>query len=260
MLIMDLEDAVAPERKPEARDAVCAAIATGGYGPRELLVRANALDTPWGAEDIASVARSGADGVVLSKVNAPGDVRAAVDILEASGAPATLAVWVMAETARGILAMDAIAGSSPRLAGILMGTSDLARETRVRHTPDRAGFLTALNLCVLAARANGLDILDGVHLDLEDDAGLAQACAQGRDLGFDGKTIIHPRQLSAANAAFAPDAAALERARRISTAYAEARAAGKAVVVVDGKLVEDLHVQEAAREIALAERIADMGW
>jgi citrate lyase subunit beta/citryl-CoA lyase len=146
------------------------------------------------------------------------------------------------------------------MAGILMGTSDLAREMRARHTPERLPFIAALNLCVLAARAHGLDVLDGVHLDLEDDAGLARACAQGRELGFDGKTLIHPRQLAAANAAFAPDAAALARARRITAAFAEARAVGKAVVVVDGRLVEDLHVQEAAREIALADAIARMGW
>jgi citrate lyase subunit beta/citryl-CoA lyase len=260
VLILDLEDAVAPERKQDARDAVVAAIAAGGYGPRELLVRANALDTPWGADDLRALAASGAHGVVLSKVNSAADVQAAVRLLEDAGAPPTLALWIMAETARGILSIDAIAGSHPRLAGILMGTSDLARETRARHTPDRLGFITALNLCVLAARAHGLDILDGVHLDLEDDAGLARACAQGRDLGFDGKTIIHPRQLAAANAAFAPDVATLERARRISAAFAEASAAGKAVVVVDGRLVENLHVQEAAREIALAESIARMGW
>jgi citrate lyase subunit beta/citryl-CoA lyase len=260
MLILDLEDAVAPERKEEARAAVCAAIAAGGYGRRELLVRVNALDTPWGAEELAALATAGADGIVLPKVNSPADVQEAARLLEAAAAPLGLALWVMAETARCILDIDAIAGSHPRLAGILMGTSDLARECRIRHTPDRYGFLLALSACVLAARAHGLEILDGVHLDLDDDEGLARSCAQGRDLGFDGKTIIHPKQLAAANTAFAPSADGLARARRIREAWRETTAAGKAVVVVDGRLVENLHVQEAERELALATQIDAMGW
>lgn len=260
VLILDLEDAVAPERKAEARAAVRAAIAGGGYGPREILVRVNALDTPWCADDLAGMAGAGADGIVLPKVNSPADVQAAARQLEAAGAPGALALWIMAETARGILHIDAIAGSHPRLAGILMGTSDLARECRIRHTPDRLGFLSALSACVFAARAHGLEILDGVHLDLDDDDGLARSCTQGRDLGFDGKTIIHPKQLAAANTAFAPSAGGLERAARILAAWRETVAAGKAVAVVDGKLVEHLHVQEAERDIALAEQIRTMGW
>jgi citrate lyase subunit beta/citryl-CoA lyase len=258
VLILDLEDAVAPERKIEARAQVIAAIAAGGYGPRELLVRANALDTPWGQDDLRALAGSGAEGIVLSKVSSPTEVRAAASLLE--GAGGEQALWIMAETARCILDIDAIAGADPRLRGILMGTSDLARECRIRHTPDRLGFITTLNLCVLAARARGLEILDGVYLDLEDDAGLRAACQQGRDLGFDGKTIIHPRQLAAANAAFGPSPEALRRAQRVIAGFREAEAAGKAVVVVDGHLVENLHVQEAERELALAERIATMGW
>jgi citrate lyase subunit beta/citryl-CoA lyase len=193
-------------------------------------------------------------------VDEPADVQRAARLLDEAGAPPRLALWIMAETARGILAIDAIAGSHPRLAGILMGTSDLARETRARHTPARLGFIGALNLCVLAARAHGLEVLDGVHLDLEDDAGLEAACVQGRDLGFDGKTVIHPRQLAAANRVFAPSAEAVQHARRISEAFAQAAAAGKAVVVVDGRLVENLHVQEARRELALAAAIERMGW
>ena len=260
VLILDLEDAVAPERKEEARAQVIAAIAAGGYGERELLVRCNALDTPWGADDLRALARAGADGLVLSKVNSAADVQAAARILDEAGAPGEPAIWVMAETARCILDIDAVAGSHRRLRGILMGTSDLARECRIRHTPDRAGFLTTLSLCVLAARAHGLEILDGVHLDLDDEAGLARHCEQGRDLGFDGKTLIHPKQLAAANMAFAPAPEALARARRIIEAWQQASAAGKAVVVVDGRLVENLHVQEAERDLELAERIGRVGW
>ena len=259
-LILDLEDAVAPERKTEARQQVRAAIAAGGYGRRELLVRANALDTPWGEEDLRAFAGAGADGIVLAKVSSPAEVLQAVRILGQAGAPDTLALWIMAETARCILDIDAIAGAHPRLAGILLGTTDLARELRVRHTPERLGFMAALNLCVLAARAHGLDVLDGVHLDLEDDAGLRQACQQGRELGFDGKTLIHPRQLEAANAVFAPAAEELDRAREIIAAWREASARGSAVVVVGGRLVENMHVAEAERLIAVAEAVAEMGW
>lgn len=260
VLILDLEDAVAPERKEEARAQVLAAIAAGGYGERELLVRCNALDTPWGTDDLRALARAGAHGLVLSKVNSAADVQAAARLLDEAGAPGEPALWIMAETARCILDIDAVAGAHRRLRGILMGTSDLARECRIRHTPDRAGFLTTLSLCVLAARAHGLEILDGVHLDLDDDAGLARHCEQGRDLGFDGKTLIHPKQLAAANAAFAPSPEALARARKIIDAWQEASAAGKAVVVVDGRLVENLHVQEAERDLELAERIGRVGW
>ena len=260
VLILDLEDAVAPERKAEARAQVITAIAAGGYGERELLVRCNALDTPWGADDLRAMAHSGAHGLVLSKVNSAADVQAAARLLDEAGAPGEPVLWIMAETARCILDIDAVAGAHRRLRGILMGTSDLARECRIRHTPGRAGFIPTLGLCVLAARAHGLEILDGVHLDLDDDEGLARQCEQGRDLGFDGKTLIHPKQLAAANAAFAPSPESLVRARRIIDAWQQASAGGKAVVVVDGRLVENLHVQEAERDLELAEGIGRMGW
>ncbi len=259
-LILDLEDAVAPERKVDARAEVVAAIAAGGYGPREVLVRCNALDTPWGADDLRALARSGADGIVLSKVNTAADVHAAARLLEDAGAPGDPSLWIMAETARCILDIDAVAGSHRRLRGILMGTSDLARECRIPQSSDRLGLLHALGACLLAARAHGLEILDGVCLELEDDAALARQCAQGRDLGFDGKTLIHPEQLAAANTAFAPSPEALARAVRIIAGWREAAAAGKAVVVVDRRLVENLHVQEAERELDLAGLIAAMGW
>jgi len=260
VLILDLEDAVSPGNKALAREQVCAAIAAGGFGARELLVRANALDTPWGVEDLRAIACSGADGVVLSKVSSANDIEDAARLLEDNGAAAKLAIWFMAETARCILDIDVIAGAHPRNRGILLGTSDLARETRVRHTPDRLGFMSTLNLCVLAARAHGLDVLDGVHLDLHDAAGLRAQCEQGRDLGFDGKTVIHPAQLAITNEVFSASSAELEKAREIIAAWREASARGSAVVVVNGRLVENLHVAEAERLIAVSDAVAQMGW
>lgn len=260
VLILDLEDAVAPQAKASARGRIADALAGGGYGARELLVRVNALDTPWGIDDLRILAPLQADGIVLPKVSSADDVLDAVRLLEDSGAAPGLRVWCMAETARGILAIDSIAGAHPRLAGILMGTSDLARELRVRHTPDRLGFLPAFGQCVLAARAHGLEILDGVHLDLHDDAGLHAACVQGRDIGFDGKTLIHPGQLPAANMAFTPAPDEVGRAREIIAAWQEAQSQGNAVVVVHGRLVESLHVAEAERLLAVAEAVARMGW
>jgi citrate lyase subunit beta/citryl-CoA lyase len=260
VLILDLEDAVAPAAKESARVQIAAALAEGGYGARELLVRVNGLDTPWGADDLRAFAGAGADGIVLPKVSSADDVLQAVRLLDVAGAGAGMRLWCMAETARGILAIDAIAGAHPCVAGILMGTSDLARELRVSHAPQRLGFLTALGQCVLAARAHGLDILDGVHLDLHDDAGLQAVCAQGRELGFDGKTLIHPAQLAAANAAFAPTTDEVAAAHEIIAAWREAQSHGGALVVVKGRLVENLHVAEAERLLAVAEAVERMGW
>ncbi|MEA1677053.1 CoA ester lyase [Nitrospirillum sp. BR 11163] len=255
VLILDLEDAVAPDAKELARRQVLAAIAAGGFGRREVLIRTNGLDTPWGHADLAAAARSGADGVLIPKVESDEAVRQADRLLAAHGAPRELALWVMMETALGMLNAREVAGASPRLAGLVLGTSDLAKELHAHHTPMRLPMITALGLCLLAARAHNLAILDGVHLNLDDDAGLEASCRQGVELGFDGKTLIHPKQLAAANAAFAPDAASLDHARRIIAAHAEAMAQGKAVVLVDGRLVEALHVAEAHRLVALAKAI-----
>ncbi|ASG21274.1 HpcH/HpaI aldolase/citrate lyase family protein [Nitrospirillum viridazoti] len=255
VLILDLEDAVAPDAKEQARAQVLAAVAAGGFGRREVLIRTNGLDTPWGHADLAAAARSGAHGVLIPKVESDEAVRQADRLLAAHGAPRELALWVMMETALGMLNAKEIAAASPRLAGLVLGTSDLAKELHAHHTPLRLPMITALGLCLLAARAHGLAILDGVHLDLDDEAGLEASCRQGVELGFDGKTLIHPKQLAAANAAFAPDAASLDRARRIIAAHAEAMARGKAVVLVDGRLVEALHVAEAHRLVALAKAI-----
>jgi len=253
---LDLEDAVAPDAKLTARDTVLAALAGGGYGHRELFLRVNGLNTPWGHDDLVAAATSGAHAVLLPKVESADTVRQADRLLAAAGAPDDLALWCMMETPRGMLRAEEIADASPRLAGFVMGTSDLAKDLRCAHTPLRLPMLTALGLALLAARAAGLAILDGVYLDLKDDAGFAAACAQGRELGFDGKTLIHPNQLAAANAAFAPSDDEVAWSRRVIAAHAEAVLAGKGVVLVDGRLVENLHVEGARRVVAMAEAIA----
>jgi len=256
-LILDLEDAVAPGAKVAARERVVAAVSAGGWGPREVLVRANAADTPWGADDLAALAGSGADGIVLSKVERPETVKAAEAALTAAGAPISLALWCMIETPLGVLNSAAIAGSSPRLAGLILGTSDLAKDLRAAYEPGRQPLLTALGLCLLAGRAYGLAVIDGVHLDLEDEAGFAESCRQGAALGFDGKSLIHPKTLAAANAAFAPSTEAVETALRVIAAHAAALTAGQGVTVVDGRLVEALHVSDAERVVAMHRAIAE---
>jgi citrate lyase subunit beta/citryl-CoA lyase len=251
VLLLDLEDAVAPAAKEAARTQVVAAVRAGGFGRREVVVRVNALATPWGAADLSAVAAAGADAVCLPKVESPEAVAEAAGLLRHHGAPPGLALWAMVETPRGVLAAPTIA-AAPGLACLVAGTSDLVKDLGARHTPGRAEVLTSLSLIVLAARAHRLACLDGVHLDLADDAGLEAACRQGRDLGFDGKTLIHPRTVEVANRVFAPDVAELEAARRVVEAHAEAEAAGRGVVVVEGRLVEALHVEQARRLLALA--------
>jgi citrate lyase subunit beta / citryl-CoA lyase len=255
-LILDLEDAVAPEAKELARAQVAAAVRAGGYGARERIVRVNALATPWGRADVAAIATCGADAVLAPKIESAEDVRAIVAALDEAGGPPDLPVWAMVETPLAFLRIDAIAGAHPRLAVLVVGTSDLVKDLHARHSKERGETATARSLAVLAARAHGLGALDGVHLDLDDDAGLALACAQGRDMGFDGKTLIHPKQIAAANAAFAPSAQELAAAREIVAAWHAAQAAGKGVVVVAGRLVENLHYAEAQRQLAIADAIA----
>ncbi|CAB3864577.1 CoA ester lyase [Achromobacter mucicolens] len=254
-LILDLEDAVAPDAKEQARTQVAAALREGGYGRRECIVRVNALDTPWGLDDVRAIAQAGAHAVLLPKVESPAQLAALAQALDAAGAPAGLPLWAMAETPLGFLRLDAIAGGHARLAAIVVGTSDLVKDLHARHTPSRDETLLARSLAVMAARAHGLAVLDGVHLDLNDDAGLQDACRQGRDQGFDGKTLIHPRQIAAANAAFAPTPEELDTARRRLEAWTAAQAEGMGVAVVDGALVENLHAQEAERVLALAQAI-----
>ena len=257
-LILDMEDAVAPESKQLARDQIVAALEEGGYGHRELMVRINALSTEWGLDDIKAICASNTapDAVLIPKVSTAADVVEAIAAFENAGCADSVDMWIMAETPLCIMNIGEVAAAHPRLKGVVMGTSDLSKDTRVRHTPDRMGFITALNLCVYAARAHGLDIIDGVQLDLENQALLVHSCEQGRDLGFDGKSLIHPKQIEATNTAFAPDEAEVAAARNIIEAFQQAQAEGKGVVVVNGRLVENLHVEEARRQLALAEAIA----
>ena len=256
-LILDLEDAVAPEAKAAARRQVCEAVRTGGYGWRELIVRVNGLATLWGREDLAAVASCGADAVLLPKVESAALVRQTWDMLTASGASEHLAIWCMLETPRGILHAEEIAASHPQVAALVMGTSDLVKDLHARHIRERLPLLTSLGLCVLAARAYGLAALDGVHLDLEDDAGFAAACHQAVELGFDGKTLIHPKTIATANTLFAPAPDDVAWARTIIAAHAQAVAAGRGVVLVEGRLIENLHVEDARRVVALADAIAE---
>jgi citrate lyase subunit beta/citryl-CoA lyase len=255
--IFDLEDAVAPDAKVAAREQVLGALRAGGYGKRELFFRVNAIHTPWGYDDLVAAAHSGADAVLLPKVDSADTVRQAEAVLDSAGAPPELAIWCMMETARGILHVEEIAGASPRLGGLVMGTSDLAKELHCAHTPLRLPMITSLSLCLLAARAHGLAILDGVHLDLSDEEGFRVSCQQGRELGFDGKTLIHPKTVEVANEVFSPGSAEIEQARKIIAAFEAALSEGKGVVVVDGKLVENLHVENARRLMALARAIEE---
>jgi citrate lyase subunit beta / citryl-CoA lyase len=255
-VVLDLEDAVAPDAKAAARTQVIEAV-RHGYGTREVIVRVNGLNTAWGRDDLAAVATAAPDAVLLPKVESPETVGQAVQALDTYGAPPTAVVWCMLETPRGILNAPAIAGA-PRVAALVMGTSDLSKDLHARHTSDRAPLLTSLGLCVLAARAAGVTALDGVHLDLEDEAGFVRVCQQAAALGFDGKTLIHPRQIAGANAAFAPSVEDIAWARRVIAAHDEAIAQGRGVTVLDGRLIENLHVDDARRVIGLAHAIAAM--
>ena len=255
-LIFDLEDAVTPEAKAAARSAVAAAVTGGGYAPRELILRVNRLDTEWGHADLAAAATLPIDAVLLPKVENAEQVRLTLDLLDRHAAGRELSLWCMIETPLGVLAAAEIAAAGPRIGALVLGTSDLSKDLHTRETRDRLPLLTALGLVLLAARAHGRSVLDGVHLDLDDAAGFAAACLQGRELGFDGKTLIHPRQIEPANAAFAPTGDEVAQARRLIAAYVEASAAGKGVIRHEGRLVEALHLDEARRTVALAEAIA----
>lgn len=253
-LIFDLEDAVADTQKDLARDQVVGALKTGGY-KAETVVRINDPTSAVGAADIKAIARSGCDAVLLPKIEKPRDVRDAHLRLAAAGAPTNMALWAMIETPLAVLHVEEIAFSSPHLKCLVMGTSDLAKDLRARHTAQRLPFLTLLSLCVLAARAAGLVILDGVHLDLDDEPGFLESCKQGSELGFDGKTLLHPKTIAGANAAFGPTSDEIAWARKITAAHAEAVRQGKGVLVVDGKFIESLHVEGAKHTLALAEAI-----
>jgi citrate lyase beta subunit len=257
-LIFDLEDAVAPDAKEAARGNVVAAAQSKAYGKREIAIRCNGLTTPWGNADIAAIAKSGADALLVPKVECAAEVATVVSLLDAAGAPSSMAVWAMMETPKGILRAEEVAGSHPRLALFVMGTNDLVKDMRARHTPMRLPMVTALGLGMLAARAHGLTILDGVYNDIQDTEGFRAVCQQGLEMGFDGKTLIHPSQVEPCNEVFAPSSAELEMAGKIVTAFKTAQAEGKGVVTVDGRMIENLHVEQAERALALAAAIKEL--
>lgn len=254
-IIFDLEDAVAPDDKANARQTLAGALATMDFGPRAQLVRINGLDTDWGAADLDAIAPTRPQAILLPKVNGPEDVVALARRLDARPETAATRIWAMMETPEGVLNAAAIA-RAPRMAGFVMGTNDLAKDMNCRPGPDRLPLQMALQTCLMAARAAGILAVDGVYNAFQDQAGLAAECHQGRDLGFDGKTLIHPAQLAEANRAFAPDAEALDLARRQIAAHEAALAQGQGVAVVDGKIVENLHIVTARRLLAQAQAIA----
>ncbi len=257
-LILDLEDAVAPDAKETARDQIVAALKEGGYGKREIAVRVNPLDSPWGQDDVKAMATSGADALLLPKVETAAMIHELEKLMDAAGAPKSMGIQCMMETPLGMLNAQEVAGASQRISCLVMGTSDLVKDLQAAHTPERLPVLTSLGLCILAARAYGIAITDGVHLDLSDDEGFAAQCVQGKDLGFDGKTLIHPKTIAKANEVFAPSQNEIDWSHKIIAAHAEATAEGKGVVVVDGKLVENLHVENAKRLVALSDAIKEL--
>jgi citrate lyase subunit beta/citryl-CoA lyase len=254
-VIFDLEDAVAPDAKQTARAAACAAAASGEYGRRELTIRCNGLDTQWGASDIAAIAQSTAAAVVVPKVSSVAYLDEVSAQLDRAGAPESMTVWAMIETPTAILDARSIAAHE-RVSVLVMGTNDLARELRAPLATGRRALLTHLATAVLAAREAGKTILDGVFNDVKDLDGFNAECAQGVEFGFDGKTLIHPDQVGIANQAWAPSIAEIDHARRIIAAFDEAVADGRGVVTVDGRMIENLHVANAQRTLAIAEAIA----
>jgi citrate lyase subunit beta / citryl-CoA lyase len=253
-LILDLEDAVAPESKELARTQVCAAVKDRRFGKREVIIRINGLETPWGHDDMAAAASAGPDAVLVPKVNGPDDVAHAEQHM--SGAPGTCALWLMIETPRAIFSANAIAGAGGRLACLVMGTNDLVKEMRALHTPGREALLASLNLTVMAARAHGLTAIDGVYNEIADASGFEAVCKQGRAMGFDGKTLIHPSQIEICNRTFTPDPVEVNRARAILAAFELPENKGKGTISLDGRMVELLHAEIAKQTVALAEAIA----
>jgi citrate lyase subunit beta/citryl-CoA lyase len=252
-LILDLEDAVALDSKVDARKRVCEAV--GAYGAKEVAIRVNGFGTQWHEDDLRAAAEAGPDAVLVPKVNSAAEVHAIERALDSGGAPDRTMIWVMVETPIAMLHAYDIANSSDRLSVMVMGTNDLANELRAEHVPGRAPLLTGLSLCVLAARAAGKEILDGVYNDVKDIAGFEAECQQGKEFGFDGKTLIHPGQIEPCNRIFAPSAEEIERSRRIIEAFEEANREGRGVATVDGRMVEILHVDNARRILALAEAL-----
>ena len=256
-VIMDLEDAVAPEAKETARDTIRAAVTAGGYGHREIVVRMNGLDTEWGKADLKMAVEAGAHALLAPKVIDGSDIDRLDDAMSRAGAPAEMGLWVMIEMPKAILNIQDIAEAvgRTRMTTFVMGTNDLAKEYRARMTPDRLAFQTALGMSMAAARAYNIVAIDGVYNDIKNEQGLIDECEQGRDLGFDGKTLIHPSQLDTANRVFAPSPHDVEHAQAVIEAFADPQNAGKGVLKVNGKMTELLHLDEARRTVTMDEAI-----
>jgi citrate lyase subunit beta/citryl-CoA lyase len=262
-IILDLEDSVAPDAKALARDQIAQAIAGQGFGKREVWVRTNSLDTPWWADDVAMAAQARPDGILVPKVSSVEDLKTIGDRLAGSNADPSIRVWAMIETARAVLHAEELAAASrdpaSRLAGFVFGPNDIARETRIRMQPGRAAMIPMITHCILATRLHGLEILDGPYSDFSNVDGFGQECAQGRDLGFDGKTLIHPGQIEACNAIFTPPEEEVAQARKIIAAFEQPENAARGAIQFDGRMVERLHADMARRTIAMADAIAGMG-
>lgn len=254
-VIFDLEDAVAVDAKQNARQQVADAVGAGGYGYRELVARVNGLDTDWGAADVSAFAGLGIDALLFPKVESAAQVKNIVEAVDAAGGT-ELPLWLMIETPTGVLDVRAVAAASDRVRCLVMGTSDLVKELRARHTESRSNLAYALQHCVLVARSAGIDILDGVHLDFRNLESFQAACEQGRDVGFDGKTLIHPSQIDIANQVFGYGSDAVDHARAVIEAWREVQAQGRGVAVLDGQLIENLHVAEAERVLAFADSLS----
>ena len=262
-IILDLEDSVAPDAKALARDQIAQAIAAKGFGKREVWVRTNSLDTPWWIDDITMAGEARPDGILVPKISSFEDLHTVGDRLAGIHADGSIKVWAMIETARGVLHAEELAAASrdakTRLAGFVFGPNDIARETRIRMQPGRAAMIPMITHCILATRAHGLEILDGPYSDLGNFDGFGQECAQARDLGFDGKTLIHPGQIEACNAIFTPPAEEVAHARKIIAAFEQPENAARGAIRLDGQMVERLHAEMAKRTIAIADAIAAMG-
>jgi citrate lyase subunit beta / citryl-CoA lyase len=262
-LILDLEDAVAADAKAMARDQIAQAIAAKGFGKREVLIRVNSLDTPWWIDDVAMAGKARPDGILFPKISSVEDLKTIADRLRDIGADPSIKVWAMIETARAVLHAEELAAASreanTRLAGFVFGPNDISRETRIRMQPGRAAMLPLITQCILASRAYGLEILDGPYSDFSNVDGFGQECTQARDLGFDGKTLIHPGQIEACNAIFTPPAEEVAHARKILAAFERPENASRGAISLDGQMVERMHADMASRTIAIADAIAAMG-